>query len=77
MYYDMTQSTAGTAGAGAGGLFGSFFGSGGGGKKQSSGVEMSSRAVTEIQKPKVIEGWLMKKSSAGGGQLIGAEWQKR
>jgi hypothetical protein len=72
----MTQSTAG-AGAGGGGLFGNFFGGGGGGKKASAGVEMSSRAVTEVQKPKMIEGWLMKKSSAGGGQLIGAEWQKR
>jgi hypothetical protein len=46
-------------------------------EEASAGVEMSSRAVTEVQKPKMIEGWLMKKSSAGGGQLIGAEWQKR
>ena len=72
------QSTAGAggagAGAGAGGLFGSFFG---GGKRPPAAVEMTSRAVSETQRPKVIEGWLMKKSSAGGGQLIGAEWQKR
>ena len=34
-------------------------------------------AVEERSRPEGIEGWLQKKGSTGGAQLIGADWQKR
>ena len=62
-----------TKGAGGGGLFGGFFG-GGANKKT---VEMAPRDTTVVARPEGIEGWLMKKGSSGGVQLMGGDWQKR
>ena len=61
-----------TKGAGGGGLFGGFFGS-----KSKNSIEMSARSAAVVTKPDGIEGWLQKKGSSPGVQLMGGEWQKR
>ena len=38
---------------------------------------MSARDQTVVNRPEGMEGWLLKKGSSGGVQLMGAEWQRR
>jgi hypothetical protein len=40
-------------------------------------LEMSSRVPEKMAKPEGIEGWLQKKGSSGGVQMIQADWQRR
>ena len=68
--HHVSQTSKGSSG---GGIFGGYFG---GGNKKKSSVEMSFRPGV-LSKPEGIEGWLLKKGSTAGIQLMGGDWQKR